>query len=50
MQQRVQRIKAKSSAKGDQGVPKDQRFALIITFEPGLASESSAVDPSKPLI
>ena len=33
MQQKVQRIKVKSTAKGDEKLPRDQRFALQIKFD-----------------
>jgi hypothetical protein len=33
--QKVQRMKAKSSAKGDPAIPKDERYAVTICFEDG---------------
>jgi hypothetical protein len=36
IQQKVQRMKAKSGAKGDPTIPKDERYAVTILLEDGI--------------
>ena len=51
LQQKVSRIKVKSSAKGDPTIPRDQRFAFSVTFDGALGQESASLAAAKqPLI